>query len=45
VLVRRWCLALRRADAHPLREVDAELVAPPPTVTEPEALAPSGERG
>jgi ubiquinol-cytochrome c reductase cytochrome b subunit len=29
VLTRRWCLALRRADAHPLRAVDAELVAPP----------------
>jgi ubiquinol-cytochrome c reductase cytochrome b subunit len=45
VLVRRWCLALRRAGAHPLRAVDAELVAPPPTVAEPEALAKSAPRG
>jgi ubiquinol-cytochrome c reductase cytochrome b subunit len=44
VLVRRWCLALRRADAHPLRGVDAELV-PPPQVAEPDALATSAERG
>jgi ubiquinol-cytochrome c reductase cytochrome b subunit len=44
VLVRRWCLALRRADAHPLRGVDAELV-PPPRVAEPDALATSAERG
>jgi hypothetical protein len=29
VLTRRWCLALRRAGAHPLRAVDAELVRPP----------------
>jgi ubiquinol-cytochrome c reductase cytochrome b subunit len=29
VLTRRWCLALRRADAHPLRAVDAQLVRPP----------------
>jgi ubiquinol-cytochrome c reductase cytochrome b subunit len=27
---RRACLALRRADAHPLRGVDAELLRPPP---------------
>ena len=44
-LVRRWCLALRRADAHPLRDVDAALVPPPRTVAEPQALAKSGERG
>jgi ubiquinol-cytochrome c reductase cytochrome b subunit len=42
VLVRRWCEALRRADAHPLRAVDAELVPPPPT---DEALATGAERG
>jgi ubiquinol-cytochrome c reductase cytochrome b subunit len=42
VLVRRWCEALRRADAHPLRGVDAEVVPPPAT---DEALATSGERG
>jgi ubiquinol-cytochrome c reductase cytochrome b subunit len=42
VLVRRWCEALRRADAHPLRAVDAELVPPPPT---DEALATGSERG
>jgi hypothetical protein len=29
VLTRRWCLALRRAAAHPLRGVDAQLVPPP----------------
>jgi ubiquinol-cytochrome c reductase cytochrome b subunit len=28
-LTRRWCLALRRAGAHPLRAVDAVLVRPP----------------
>jgi ubiquinol-cytochrome c reductase cytochrome b subunit len=44
VLVSRWCLALRRAGAHPLRGVDAELV-PPPAVAEPDALATSAERG
>jgi ubiquinol-cytochrome c reductase cytochrome b subunit len=40
----RWCLALRRADAHPLRAVDAELVPEPP-VAEEAALTNSGERG
>jgi ubiquinol-cytochrome c reductase cytochrome b subunit len=44
VLVRRWCLALQRTDAHPLRAVDAELVPPPQTVAEPEAPANSGEQ-
>jgi quinol---cytochrome-c reductase cytochrome b subunit len=29
VLTRRWCLALRRAAAHPLRAVDARLVPAP----------------
>jgi ubiquinol-cytochrome c reductase cytochrome b subunit len=42
VLVRRWCLALRRADAHPLRAVDAELVPPPRT---DDTLATTAERG
>jgi ubiquinol-cytochrome c reductase cytochrome b subunit len=42
VLVSRWCLALRRAGAHPLRGVDAELVPPPTT---DDALATSVERG
>jgi ubiquinol-cytochrome c reductase cytochrome b subunit len=32
VLTRRWCLALRRAAAHPLRGVDARLVPPPRTL-------------
>jgi ubiquinol-cytochrome c reductase cytochrome b subunit len=45
VLVRHWCLALRRTDAHPLRAVDAELLAPPRTAAEHEALAKSCERG
>ncbi len=45
VLTRRWCLALRRAGAHPLRAVDAELLAPPPTAEPPEeALAKSAGR-
>ncbi|HUR84576.1 MAG TPA: cytochrome b [Solirubrobacteraceae bacterium] len=45
VLTRRWCLALRRADAHPLRSVDAELLPPPPTAEHPEeALAKSAGR-
>jgi ubiquinol-cytochrome c reductase cytochrome b subunit len=44
VLTRRWCLALRRAAAHPLRAVDAELVAPPAADEHP-ALAQRGERG
>jgi ubiquinol-cytochrome c reductase cytochrome b subunit len=42
VLVRRWCLALRRADAHPLRAVDAELVPPPRT---DDALATRADGG
>ena len=42
VLVRRWCEALRRAGAHPLRAVDAELVPPPRT---DDALATTAERG
>ena len=29
VVVRRWCRALQRGDAHPLRAIDAELVATP----------------
>ena len=42
VLVRRWCEALRRADAHPLRAVDAELV---PAPRGDDALATGAERG
>jgi ubiquinol-cytochrome c reductase cytochrome b subunit len=43
VLTRRWCEALRRAMAHPLRAVDAEVVVPPrPAV---ETLAERAERG
>lgn len=44
VLTLRWCLALRRAGAHPLRAVDAELVSLPTTADDP-ALAPGAERG
>jgi ubiquinol-cytochrome c reductase cytochrome b subunit len=44
VLTVRWCLALRRAGAHPLRAVDAELVSLPTTADDP-ALAPGAERG
>jgi ubiquinol-cytochrome c reductase cytochrome b subunit len=43
VLTTRWCLALRRAGAHPLRAVDAELVAEPQIAEEP-VLAKSAER-
>jgi ubiquinol-cytochrome c reductase cytochrome b subunit len=42
-LTRRWCDALRRADAHPLRAVDAELVAPPAAPGDGE-LAPALRR-
>jgi hypothetical protein len=34
-----------RADAHPPRAVDAELVPPPPTFADNEALTTSVERG
>jgi ubiquinol-cytochrome c reductase cytochrome b subunit len=34
-LARRWCDALRRTDAHPLRDVDAEVVVPPEPAATP----------
>ncbi|MEA2154117.1 MAG: ubiquinol-cytochrome c reductase cytochrome b subunit [Solirubrobacteraceae bacterium] len=43
-LTRRWCEALRRSAAHPLRAVDAELRAPPAALaaeTQEDALARS----
>jgi ubiquinol-cytochrome c reductase cytochrome b subunit len=39
-LTRRWCLALRRAAAHPLRAVDARLVAAPGPVEVPDGREP-----
>ncbi len=44
LLTRRWCLALRRGDEHPLRAVDAALVAAPRTAEET-ALGDGSQRG